>query len=213
MSLMPKTRFTRHGYLRIVGGEGKERRLELYPEDVAEILDNDKAVPVGRDPKAPHRLHRAFYSIPDDECIIAVQDDENGEVITLLPFSHHGRFALDTIKVRKMAMQLMGISLPLDVECERIVAEANTDCIIAMEFRRPTHASVDMVRLKRMPVAEGQLLHEVLHDAALTKEIETECIYALGQLLPGTQITRLRVHFVSGSTASQFHWVERDAFF
>lgn len=209
MSLIPKARFTHHAYLRVVGGDGEERRLKLSSEEVSEILDDDKAVPVGRDPKESHKIHRAFYSIPDDECIVAVQDERNGEVITLLPFSHHGRFVLDSTQVRKMAMRLVGVDpCPLR-KPEDIFAGPETDCVVAVELL-PPEGSSKTVRLMRFPVAEGISLRGILADGARRKEIETEYVYALQYRQRGTQVTRIRMHFVSGGQRSEFQWFEKD---
>lgn len=220
---MPKACFTRHGRLRVAGGDGEERRLRLSPEEVAEILDQDKAVPIGRDPKDAHKIHRAFYSVPDDDCFIAVQDDEDGEVITVLPFSHHGRFVVDPIQVRVMAMKLAGIET--DQACEGapgttlpelpIVAGPDTDCVVAAEFRHPKdyQQKVKLRRLARFPVPEGSVLENIFADEEICKRIEPECIWAFSYHPRGSELVRFRAHFVSGGEVSEFRWFLKDAVF
>lgn len=204
MSFMPKARFTHHGYLRVVGEEGEERRLHLSPEEVAEILDEDKAVPIGRDPKDPDKIHRAFYSKPDDECIVAVQDETNGEVITLLPFSHHGRFVVDTVKVRKIAMQLMGANSCPAYEPEKIVAGPETECVVSMKVQLEPPRDTKRIRLVRTPVPDGSVLQKMHMDEELRKKIQVEASIALNALWGNAQVISFRMHFVSHGRASEF---------
>ena len=61
-------------------------RLSLSPAEVAALLDCGLTVPVGVRGSAVHHL---FFSPPDAQCFVAVQDDENGDVITVLPLDYH----------------------------------------------------------------------------------------------------------------------------
>lgn len=214
MSSVPNARFTGHAYLRVVGGNGEERRLRLSPAEVAEMLDGDKAVPVGRDPKDQNKIHRAIYSKADDECFVVVQDSTNGEVITILPFSHHGRFVLDPTQVRKMTMRLAGHEPPTAVVVELldVFAGADTDLIVAMEvrFQDDYPGKLRTKRLLRTAVPQGGLLHEIIQDQALRKEIEIEVMNKLNWYREGTEVAGFKVHFVSNGTTSDFRWFEKD---
>jgi len=64
------------------------QRLSLSHAEVAAILDNDQAVLVSVDGFS-NRLRRAFYSVPDKEFFVAVQDANNGAVITVLTLEYH----------------------------------------------------------------------------------------------------------------------------
>lgn len=78
------TRFSRHAFDRV------EERLTIPKAEVAAILDSGEAVPIGSE-TGSSRLHRLFYSIPDDTCFVAVQDERSGTVVTVLPVDYHER--------------------------------------------------------------------------------------------------------------------------
>jgi hypothetical protein len=74
--------FSLHAWRRV------RERLTLSPTEVAAILDYELAVPLGFDPSS-NRLHRLFFSQPDFQCFVAVQDVSSGEVVTVLPMDYH----------------------------------------------------------------------------------------------------------------------------
>lgn len=80
----PPARLTRHARERI--GD----RLSTAPDEVAAILDHDLAVLLGAD---SGRLHRLFFSPSDEQCFVAIQDQENGDVVTILPLDYHSSLA------------------------------------------------------------------------------------------------------------------------
>lgn len=77
---MPATSFTRHAWARVID------RLSLAPAEVAALLDYDLAVPIGSRGGTRHRL---FYSAPDQQCFVAVQDEQNAAILTVLPIDFH----------------------------------------------------------------------------------------------------------------------------
>ena len=77
---MASASFTRHAWARVLD------RLSLSPAEVAALLDYDLAVPVGSRGRTVHRL---FFSPPDRQCFVAVQDAENAAVLTVLPLDFH----------------------------------------------------------------------------------------------------------------------------
>jgi hypothetical protein len=62
--------------------------LSLSPGEVADLLDWDLAVNIGVE-SGSCRVHRLFFSAPDGMCFVAIQDDENGAVVTVLPVDFH----------------------------------------------------------------------------------------------------------------------------
>lgn len=75
----PSAHLTRHARERI--GD----RLSMDDGDVVAILDYDLAVLVGT---RAGRLHRLFFSPADKQCFVAIQDQENGDVVTTLPLDY-----------------------------------------------------------------------------------------------------------------------------
>lgn len=54
------------------------------------MLDHGLAVNIGVE---GGRVHRLFYSAPDRMCFVAVQDEHDGAVVTVLPIDYHARCA------------------------------------------------------------------------------------------------------------------------
>lgn len=96
----PKAKLSTHAYQRVRG------RLSLLPHEVRAILDLDKTVLVGNDGSKYHRL---FYSLPDQMAFIAVQDMENGEVITILPPDYHNRWRVSTQNILVARNIILGL--------------------------------------------------------------------------------------------------------
>jgi hypothetical protein len=82
MPIRSSTRFSEHALERV------KERLSLSIEEVAAILDHDLAVFVGID-EYSNRHRRLFFSVPDNNFFIAIQDADSGEVVTILPLEYH----------------------------------------------------------------------------------------------------------------------------
>lgn len=104
---MSHTKFTEHAFERV--GE----RLHLSHEEVAQLLDEDKCVPLGKDGSS-NRLHKLFYSKPDSYWFVAVQDEVTGEVVTLLPIDYHNRWKVsgDALSLARAKACGEEVSLP-----------------------------------------------------------------------------------------------------
>lgn len=81
---MPQTSYSRHAWSRVLS------RLSLTPAEVAALLDYDLAVSVG---VRGRKVHRLFFSPPDRQCFVAVQDQDMGVVVTVLPLDYHASCA------------------------------------------------------------------------------------------------------------------------
>ena len=85
-----------------------DSRLSLIPKQVVEILESGKIVPIGTE-TGKTRTHYLFYSIPDRQCFVAVIDDKDGTVITVLPEDYHENLGWPiSDESRKMAVGLSG---------------------------------------------------------------------------------------------------------
>lgn len=78
--------YTRHAWERV------HERLSLTPAEVADLLDAGLAVAIGTEP-GTNRVHRLFFSIPDEMCFVAVEDEANDVLITILPIDYHENIA------------------------------------------------------------------------------------------------------------------------
>ncbi|MFA5020618.1 MAG: hypothetical protein WC517_00975 [Patescibacteria group bacterium] len=70
-----------------------EARSELSQEELLLILDQDLVVLIGQEPGTTH-YHKVFYSRPDGNYFVVIQDNENGDVITILPPDYHNRWKI-----------------------------------------------------------------------------------------------------------------------
>lgn len=201
MSQMPKTHFTNHGVFRVEGGVG-ERKLQLSVEQIAEILDSDKAVPVGKD---GDKVHRAFYSERDNMCFVAVQDIKNGDVITILPLSYHYRWVLDMNQVQKMAKNSFYHGSSLSETKSLMTAGPNTFCMISVEIWYQNDQKIRTERLRRFSVTEGTTLDEIVKNQNIRKEIEKEITWKTGRPILG-----FKVYFEENGNTSEFKWFEKD---
>lgn len=97
--MAPPARLTRHAQQRI--GD----RLSTDAADVAAILDHDLAVLVGT---TSGHLHRLFFSPADEQCFVAIQDQENGDVVTILPLDYHSSLAWEvSLETQERAESLL----------------------------------------------------------------------------------------------------------
>ena len=81
---MKPVRFTQHAFDRI------RTRLRLSHKEVADIIDSGRAIPIGQE-QGSMKTHLMFFSEPDKQCFIAIQNSESGCVITILPLDYaHG---------------------------------------------------------------------------------------------------------------------------
>lgn len=80
------THFSRHAFRRI------SQRTKLRCEEIAIILDQKLAINTGRKPGF-NRNHLLFYSAPDDDFYVAIQDGLTGTVVTVLPLAFHANLA------------------------------------------------------------------------------------------------------------------------
>jgi hypothetical protein len=80
------THFSNHSIERIL------QRTKLSCEEIASIIDRGLAVNTGRKPGF-NRSHLVFYSIPDDDFFVAIQDDLTGKVVTILTLAYQENLA------------------------------------------------------------------------------------------------------------------------
>lgn len=84
---MPKSWFSNHARNML------EERIAATDEYVCELLDAGACVPVGRE-KGSNKIHYLFWSEKDGKCFVAVQDERNREIVTLLPTQYQNRFKM-----------------------------------------------------------------------------------------------------------------------
>ena len=92
-------RIRKHALDRING------RTSLSPQDVVAILSHGITVPIGIE-KSSNRLHKLFYSEADEDYFVAIVDQHNDDIITVLPYHYDCRS-----KVSSSALTLLQYEL------------------------------------------------------------------------------------------------------
>ena len=69
-----------------------QERCSLTALQIKQIVDKNQYWPIGI--KDGHH-HKLFYSIPDDECFILVNDQKTNTLITILPLNYHHAWHID----------------------------------------------------------------------------------------------------------------------
>ncbi len=77
-----KSNFSLHAYQRVYD------RLSMLPEEVAELLDENKYINIGKE-TSNNRVHKLFYSKINKMCFVAIQDEKTKTVVTILPIDYH----------------------------------------------------------------------------------------------------------------------------
>jgi len=108
-----RTTFTSHALNRVY------ERLSLSADEISSIIDNDLACLLGEETGPHDRIHKLFYSLPDDKYFVAVQDQKNGEVVTILPIDYHNKWQISAnvlITSRDLILNNQNLKLIEDVD-------------------------------------------------------------------------------------------------
>jgi hypothetical protein len=89
--------FSEHAVLRV------RQRTKMTTCEILELISAGRALNMGCKPGIPKR-HILFYSAADDSCFVAIQDELDGTIITVLPVDYHLNLAWDvTPELEQMA--------------------------------------------------------------------------------------------------------------
>lgn len=67
-------------------------RLALSHNDLVDLLDAGLFVNIGQE-TGNNRVHKLFYSQPDEMCFVAIHDVSTNTLITVLPLDYHANIA------------------------------------------------------------------------------------------------------------------------
>ena len=80
-------------------------RTKLSLTDVRRLFELRNYVPIGVHNQTGH-AHRLFYSEPDDDYFVAVEDERAREIITVLNFTYHNAWPI-SLEAREMAKEMI----------------------------------------------------------------------------------------------------------
>lgn len=86
MSKKGKYMFSRHAFDRL------QERTKITAEEIAILFDNNVYLNLGAKPGLI-KHHILFYSKDDNDFYVAIQDNLNGDIITILPLDYHSNLA------------------------------------------------------------------------------------------------------------------------
>ena len=180
---MRQTRFTEHALERV--GE----RLHLSHKEVAQLLDQDMCVALGKDGSS-NRVHKLFYSEPDSFWFVAVQDAATGEVITVISIDQHHRWKVSgdalSLARAKACGEEVSLSPPLPISPELVpVSQMITLRFVGMvgnKSHRTRAVGLGRMRyeLEQVPFLYQDLaVRDFLKDQASKELLEGEYVEAL----------------------------------
>ncbi len=79
--------FSKHAFDRV------RERLGLSSFQVKELFETYKTVPLGIEKKS-NRSHDLFFSVNDNACFVAVRDNVDGTIVTIVPAEWHNRWRI-----------------------------------------------------------------------------------------------------------------------
>jgi hypothetical protein len=85
--------FSNHAFARV------RERLSLSSCQVKQLIEDNKTVPLGIEHRS-NRTHELFFSVLDNSCFVAVRDNSDGTIITIIPAEWHNKW---TISIEAMA--------------------------------------------------------------------------------------------------------------
>ncbi len=101
--------FSIHAFKRV------SQRTKLSCIDIANILDKKQAVILGSKPGLT-KQYLLFYSQPDADYFVALQDTIDGTVITVLPLEYHENLTWDVTEAQKDQARECATTIQCDIE-------------------------------------------------------------------------------------------------
>ncbi len=149
-------------------------RTSLLPSAFLRLLDHNLTVSAGVEPYT-RRRHRLFYSEADKAHLVAIQDFETGEVITILPIDYHENLAWKiSEKSLRRAVWLQNPSLHQALYAVAPASSPGSKCQVTGVFfgddMRSRNHNLGSHRFEEMPkTPQDALLDESFVDKLLTK--------------------------------------------
>lgn len=133
------------------------RRLNMSHKEVADILDQEHYVLVGRE-EGTTRVHKLFFSVFDKNWFVAVQDEVDSYVITVLPIAYHNRMKASPEALRRARELIEGERKP-----ESVPVNGRISFHFSAQLQND-RGSIRWVRLGRIPQEDGVTEATVLED-------------------------------------------------
>ncbi len=116
----------------MIRGHARERicdRLQMTIEEVEALLEQNLYVLLGYEDSSS-KAHKLFFSTIDSNWFVAVEDEADGHVITILPAAYHNRWKISPEALRNARVLIEGERL-----VERAILEESHDTRNTAYFR------------------------------------------------------------------------------
>lgn len=145
-------------------------------DEVASLLDADLTLKIGEE-KGTRRIHRLFFSREDRQCFIAIQDEKNKTVVTILPVDYYETLAAKIpVSLLAEAEQLVSCPPPSPA------VQASVNLSVETPVKRSFKLNGTFMSLKGKPITinlgswpaddyQGSIVR-LLQDSAFFREIQ-----------------------------------------
>lgn len=140
-----KARLTSHAQERLTA------RTALTEPELLDMLDNSFCVPLGTEGRS-QKVHKLVGNAQDENCFIVVQDEANGEVVTILSLDYHNRWNIDISAVKEARRLATAWRYPPE-------QKAKKDPPAKKEQKKgPAHRPVSVIKVSMLAVVEQRFL-------------------------------------------------------
>ena len=92
----------------------------MSEEDFKQIYKEEKILPIGEE-ESSNKIHELFYSHFVDQCFISIRDQNNSEIITVLPVDYHGNCAWKIDQnTQAMMKKMYSENTPIEINSKRL---------------------------------------------------------------------------------------------
>ena len=106
--------FTKHALERL------DERTGMSKEDLEQIYKTGKILPIGEE-KSSKKIHELFYSHFVDQCFISIRDQNNSEIITVLPVDYHNNCAWKVDQnTQAMMKKMCSEDTPIEIDSKHL---------------------------------------------------------------------------------------------
>lgn len=142
-------------------------RLQMSVEEVEELLNQERYVLLGREDSSP-KVHKLFFSVLDGHWFVAVQDEVNMHVITIIPLAYHYKWCVSQDAMHQ-ARELALKERPEKKSCIDVLKPSVWRVTACFETVRGT---IRHVNLKSFPLSEYSSIRSLEEDSQVCEILD-----------------------------------------
>jgi hypothetical protein len=156
-----KTILSKHAMVR------NHQRTSMHEKEIVRLLGEGRVVNTGSKPGLT-KNHLLFYSKTDDACFVAIQDQVDGKIVTILPLDYQRNLAWKITEEQQVEAKRLAVGMP-DTD-----DDGNTKAIIIKAHYYDGYSNSQKTRTickKPSVFCDGEL-HKVVKDESIVAEVE-----------------------------------------